>query len=304
MAYYSYKQHFGASSDTPKNALSSVVLQGNTSKYRILQPVEEVNYYDITYLAQDMRTGQEVVIKEYMPLYCAISHPDTHERVPINEQETKNFEWSKQLFLLEANLYKELDYPGIIKVTDVFTAMGTAYYAVPCAGVFDSPPIKCPPPTAITEAWLAPVLRKVLEALAYLHSHTLLHSDITPNNIIITATGTPVLINFGNARHRISKTIGPVDKIILNDYKAPEHHQTTGKLGPWSDLYSLGATCYHMITGKNARCFESFPSLESITELHRRFSRSFLQSIDKAMATRAVDRWQSAAQWLERIMYS
>lgn len=92
-------------------------------------------------------------------------------------------------------------------------------------------------------------------------------------------------------------------------YTPIEQISIHGKCGAWTDIYSLGATCYRLITGQlppeaNARLAEDvdpyFP-LASRAELCTRFSPSLLSSIDKALAIRAKDRWQSARLWLDAL---
>ena len=88
-------------------------------------------------------------------------------------------------------------------------------------------------------------------------------------------------------------------------YSPSEQFTTHGKNGPWTDIYSLGATCYHLITGELPQDAVSRleedeqPPLAGRTELKSRFSHEFLAAIDKAMSVARRDRWQSAQEWLD-----
>lgn len=98
--------------------------------------------------------------------------------------------------------------------------------------------------------WILPIC----DALEYLHVRVppILHRDVKPANIIVTPAGQPVLVDLGIAKEhtpgaRITATF--VRKAGTEGYAPPEQYSTAGQTGPWSDVYGLGATLYHLLTG-------------------------------------------------------
>jgi formylglycine-generating enzyme required for sulfatase activity len=115
-----------------------------------------------------------------------------------------------------------------------------------------------------------------------------------------------VLIDFGAARQRLSERSLTV--IESPGYTPFEQMQSRGKVGPWSDLYALGGTVYKAITGETPakaadRIFEDdvVPLVER-AEFRSRYSAAFLAGIDRAMRPRLMDRWQAAAEWIEKVI--
>lgn len=254
-----------------------------------------------TYLARENVTGRAVVIKENFPLECSMRNPYTLHIVPAGDENKEFYEWALTRFLDEAKTLIRLSHSGIVPVLSAFKALGTAYYVMPVAEGTEIHKA-APAPRVIDEAWLRPVLQKVLESLSYLHSQSVLHRDIKPSNILLRADGTPLLIDFGTARS--SDATHTFTRVGSPGYSPAEQFTARGKNGPWTDLYSLGATCYALITGEappdsiDRLVEDELPLLAENTVLHKRFSVAFLASIDKALRMNHRERWQSAQEWL------
>ncbi len=209
-------------------------------------------------------------------------------------------------FVEEARLLARLDHPNIV-VLGAFEALGTAYYVMPWLGGNE---LHKAAPATVTEEWLQPILRTMLGALKYLHANNIYHRDVKPANILLTEEGTPVLIDFGTARQIISERSATL--VGSPGYSPVEQLRTHGKRGPWTDIYSLGATCYRLITGENPP--EAFDRLDEDedplhplahrAELFGRFTPEFLATIDKALAIQGKDRWQSTEEWLAALSES
>ena len=139
-----------------------------------------------------------------------------------------------------------------------------------------------------TEDELKGLLTRLLRILDYLHSRHIYHRDIKPGNILLTEEGTPVLIDFGAARHALKLHAATV--LTTQGYSSPEQALGKTNIGPWSDLYSVGATFYALLTGNppdraEARLAEDeMQPLHSDPVLTRYYSRQFLLSLDKALA--------------------
>ena len=257
--------------------------------------------FGVTYLAHEAATDRPVVIKENFPRQC--SHRDSVSLMvgPASEEQAAEFEWALDRFLDEARMLAKLSHPGIVPVLTTFEALGTAYYVMPPVPGIDIHKA-APPPDVINEEWLLPILRQLLETLEYLHSQGVLHRDIKPANILLEHDGDPVLIDFGTAR--ALNTSYSLTLMGTPGYGPLEQFSDGDKNGPWTDLYSLGATCFRLITGNDpqralARVVEdTLPMLSQNEELRRRFSYELLTSIDIALHMSRRERWQSARQWL------
>ena len=272
-------------------------------KFRILRKLGQGGF-GITYLAENTETAEQVVIKENLPTFCALRDRTTLSVFPTNPDDEQN-EFAQYLtrFVDEAKLLAQLNHPNIVKILEAFEALGTAYYVMPWIGGQELQKA-APIAPELTEEWLRPILRALLGALEYLHSKNIYHRDVKPANILLTEDASPILIDFGTARAIISER--SATHVGSPGYSPIEQLRAKGKRGPWTDVYSVGATCYRLITGE--RPPEAFDRLDEEedplrplaprVELKGRFSPEFLEGIDKALAIRAKDRWQTTTDWL------
>ncbi len=272
-------------------------------QYRIIRKLGQGGF-GITYLAEHIGNGELVVIKENLPTFCAMRHSATLQ-VTATDPDDELQEYAQYLrrFVDEAKLLAKLDHPHIVKVREAFEALGTAYYVMPWVGGKELQKA-APARDKIDEAWLLPILRTMLGTLEYLHGRNIYHRDVKPANILLTEEGSPVLIDFGTARAIISDR--SATHVGSPGYSPIEQLRARGKRGPWTDVYSLGATCYRLITGE--RPPEAFDRMDEDEDplrplapragLHARFSPAFLAGIDKALSQRGKDRWQTATEWL------
>jgi serine/threonine protein kinase len=271
----------------------------------VIERVLGVGGFGITYLAKDSSLGRQVVIKENLPAqFCwRDTHALTVRPRHTEGEDADNFQYSLESFRKEASTLASLDHPGIVKVLRSFQAHGTAYFVMPFVeGTALDEVIRqrTSQSNPFTEAEIQDLLTKVLDALGYLHERGIYHRDIKPGNLLMTKAG-PVLIDFGAARQRLSERSLTV--IESAGYTPFEQLQSRGKIGPWSDIYALGATLYKAISGETPakatdRAFDDPETpLSERTDLRSRYSSRILQSIDKAMSPKASDRFQGAGQW-------
>jgi serine/threonine protein kinase len=222
----------------------------------VIEKVLGAGGFGITYLARDTGLNRQVVIKENLPTQFAWRETSTGTVRPRHSSggDADDYQWSMNNFLREAETLASLDHPGIVRVLRKFEANGTAYFVMPFVDgvaldtLIEDRRGKDKP---FSEDELRGLLERVLAALAYLHDRGIYHRDIKPGNILISNDGVPALIDFGSARQRLSERSMTV--VESAGYTPFEQLQSRGNVGPWSDLYALGATLVKAIT------FETVP---------------------------------------------
>ena len=225
---------------------ANAVLDGN---YRIARVVGSGGF-GITYEAEDVSLGTTVALKEYYPVEFGDRDATMCVR-PRFEKHKKIFEWGRANFLEEARTLARFEHPSIVRVARVFEANATAYMVMrfeqghSFATWLTS--LGRPPTQEELDAIVAPLL----DALETLHAQNFLHRDIAPDNIIVRADGTPVLLDFGAARRAVAEATRALTGMIKAGYSPHEQYTSNSRLqGPWSDLYALGGTLYRAVTGQ------------------------------------------------------
>ena len=267
--------------------------------YRIVGVVGSGGF-GITYEAEDMSLRISVALKEYYP--DEFGDRDARMSVrPKSERHKKAFEWGRENFLREARTLARFDHPSIVRVTRVFEANSTAYMVMGfergqsfeawLKGLGRLP----------TQEELDAIAAPLLDALEMMHAENFLHRDIAPDNIIVRADGTPVLLDFGAARRAVAEMSRSLTGIIKPGYSPHEQYASHGRLqGPWSDLYALGGTLYRAVTGHapeeaTLRVDDDrmAPATAAVTGTYR---PGFLAAIDACLKVRHADRPRSVAQ--------
>jgi len=106
------------------------------------------------------------------------------------------------------------------------------------------------------------IISYVFSALKDCHSIGLCHTDISPQNILLTENDIPVLIDFGSARQLVGVETRSLDIMITPGFSPLEQYISNGNIGPWTDVYSCGALLYYMITGNDLP-----PSIDRVYEM-------------------------------------
>lgn len=273
--------------------------------YRVIKTLGEGGF-GITYLAEDELLQRRVVVKEHFPNSLCYRQDVTLNVRLHAEQGRSGYRWAMANFLREVRLLASLDHPNLPKVYSFFEAHETAYYVTEyidgmsltnLAEDYEKHNMPIPQPA------LWGMMVQLLDALDYLHHRNLLHRDIKPDNILIRRDGTPVLIDFGAAGEDNDDT--DVSAIVQSvGFSPAEQERENGNMGPWTDIYALGATLYYTLTGRclpSGRLREIYDNatpLSAIRRLRSLYHPALLESIRKAIAPHREDRFASAAEWL------
>lgn len=262
--------------------------------------------FGITYLAKEKHLQRIVVIKESFTSSICYRKNDGSVCLYNPETEQNTCDWALSNFRREARLLANLDHPCLPKVYSYFQANGTAYYVTkfiegPSLNKLASDYAKRG--ERIPQDALLGMLVRLLDTLDHMHSRHILHRDIKPDNILVDRDGMPVIIDFGAAR----ESRADADETVIESKGfTPAEQLTEGSTqGPWTDLYALGATLYHTLTGKvlpsgkQRALYDTADALSANTELLQHYTPRFLASIDRAIRPNAQDRYQSVAEWMQ-----
>ncbi len=205
--------------------------------------------FGITYLASDS-LDRKIVIKECFPrAFCTRANTTVTVRSRIH---ANDFKKTVRLFVQEAKSLSKLVHPNIVGVHQVFEDNKTAYMAMDHVEGVDLLELIEWKERKLKPAEIVVILQKLLGAVAFVHKEGILHRDISPDNILIRTNGDPVLIDFGAAREQASKTNRAMSamRVVKEGYSPQEFYITGGVQGDFSDLYALGASIYHAISGQ------------------------------------------------------
>lgn len=204
--------------------------------------------FGITYLAYDIKNEKKVAIKEYYPSALAARGGDGCTVVMTDSEEAAVFKNGIEKFYEEASLVSRFNgNPAIVSVYEFFYENDTAYFVME---LLDGCTLKS---YIAKYGVLSPeealfIADNVSGALIIAHSINVLHRDISPDNIMICRDGNIKLIDFGAARQVLADNPKSMSVILKQGFAPLEQYQKRGKQGPWTDIYSFGATLYYALT--------------------------------------------------------
>lgn len=234
-----------ATADSPLHMSPGSVLNGRYEVGRVLGN----GGFGVTYIAWDPILRIKVAIKEYLPSeFSTRAEGQTRVTVFTGEKE-RQFNDGMSKFIDEAKrLAKFQNESGVVKIFDSFKANGTAYIVMEYLdGETLADRLKREKTIPADEA--IQIMMPVIESLNHVHEAGILHRDISPDNIFLTKDGKTKLIDFGAARFATTTHSRSLTVIIKPGYSAEEQYRSRGDQGSHTDVYSVGAVLYKMITG-------------------------------------------------------
>jgi serine/threonine protein kinase len=265
--------------------------------------------FGITYLAKDS-LDRRVVIKECFPnSICKRTDGQVHT---LSAEQRDQFNSLLRHFLREARRLAKLSHPNIVGVHQVFEENSTAYMALDFVDGMDLLSVVEEDPQRLTPDVIRSMLIKSLGAISYIHDKGILHRDISPDNFLLDGADNLTLIDFGAAREHATKENRALSSLLAvkDGYSPQEFYHGEMSQCPSSDLYALGATFYHLITGGAppdsqqrlaAIAAEAKDPFVPLALGSADYEPAFLKAINKVLEIFPEDRIQSAQDWVETI---
>ena len=278
--------------------------------YRITRTLNSGGF-GIIYLATD-RLDREVVVKECFPANLCYRQGVTV--LPHPQHDRSRFDMVLGCFMHEAEVLAGLRHDHIVGLHRVFAENGTAYMAIDRLHGSDLLELIEQKSRSFSPTEVVDLATKLVSTLGHLHRNGILHCDLSPDNIIITRTGKPVLIDFGAARPGThaqnmpgsdTRYAGP--RVAKDGYSPAEQYLPRPQLTPASDIHALAASLYHLVTGTLPEsCDLRAAAVEAgkadpcrpIAGWIAGYPPGFLDSIDKAMSVAPAARFTCAEDWL------
>ena len=289
----------------------------NQSHKNSLKPGHQIHWYvienvlgqggfGITYLAKDINLDEYVAIKEYLPVELSVREHDESVQ-PVSKGHEQNYSWGLERFLEEARTLTKLRHPNIVRVRNVFESNNSAYMVMDYEHG-DTLQRKIADRKTLTEDEIVTIFSSLLDGLDFIHNNKFIHRDIKPANIFIRESGEPVLLDFGSARQALIYKEKTLTKLVSPGYAPFEQYSSDGsEQGPWTDIYSLGATLYKCVTGimppdavdrsKAIHSSRKDPLMSTLEICGDNYSKDLLVAIDHSLEFEISNRPQNIKSW-------
>ncbi|MBK9327407.1 MAG: serine/threonine protein kinase [Thiobacillaceae bacterium] len=260
--------------------------------------------FSLVYLAFDME-GQPVAIKEYLP-GGIVKRGELGTVVPISSEKEASFRYGMKCFFDEGRALAGIRHPNVVKVVNFFRANDTVYMVMKYEQGKTLQRHITGLEEPMRETFLRSVFIQLLNGLREIHAHKILHLDIKPSNIYIRADGSPVLIDFGAARQALSEDMLTTSPMYTPGFAAPEQYSQRDRLGPWTDIYSVGATMYACIAKVAPPPANERVEKDKLTPVSRShaglYSKGLLELIEAMLKLNYTERPQSVFTVQKRLI--
>jgi serine/threonine protein kinase len=251
--------------------------------------------FSIVYLAYD-ENDQPVAIKEYLPSQLALRKEG--DALPsIADENLATFRYGMKCFFEEGRSLARLSHPNVVRVLNFFRANETVYMVMRYERGRTLQEHIQARRGSIKENFIRHVFALLLNGLREVHSNKLLHLDIKPANIYIRNDGSPVLIDFGAARQTLAEEGLKLNPMYTPGFAPPEQYRNRELLGPWSDVYAIGASMFACLAGVAPQAadvrLEKDRYVSATKTWPNKYSRHLLETIDWCLELDHLNRPQS-----------
>ena len=211
--------------------------------------------FGITYIGFDLLLEQKVAIKEYYPMSTGMVSRENSTTVVWSSavMQKSGMEKGFDSFLKEARKMAKLGgIPGVVGVKSVFIQNETAYIVM---DFIEGETLlkKLQREGPMDYGTCISLMTPIMQALAEVHKHGIIHRDISPDNIMVQSDGKLILLDLGAAKDLdIQGKDGNVQSsqmVAKHGFSPVEQYGQAGKIGPWTDVYAMAATIYYCCTG-------------------------------------------------------
>ena len=219
--------------------------------YRVVRRISSGGF-GIVYLALD-GDGQQVAIKEYLPASLATRAPAELQPV-VAPEKLSLYRLGLKSFFEEGRSLAQISHASVVSVLNFFRENETVYMVMnylegATLQEFIVTARELKAEKVFRESTIRSLFDEVLRGLRIVHQHKMLHLNIKPANIFITNDDKAVLIDFGAAREVLSKEGNFIRPMYTPGFAAPEMYRRDSQLGPWTDIYAIGACIYACMQG-------------------------------------------------------
>ena len=257
--------------------------------------------FGITYIGWDLFLHMPVAIKEYFPSGVVIRDQGQHTVNVFAGKDEQSFLLGRDRFFREAQKVARFDNnPGVVSVKNCFLENGTAYIIMEYISGINLGTYAAQRGGKLGFQETLQLLKTPIQTLEELHRYSTYHRDISPENLMFSKTGTVKLIDFGSAMESDSEKKTRV-LMVRSGYSPVEMYSSTGKDGPYSDVYSMAATIYKLITGVTPPAATERLNADSLVRPTmlgvKEISQEQEAALMKGMAVQLNDRYQTMAEF-------
>ena len=261
-----------------------------------IRKVLSMGGFSYVYLAHDQNKSI-VAIKEYLPVSLALRTTGSYTIQPTSYESTADFRFGLKCFFEEGRALANINHRNIVRVINFFRANDTVYMVMEYERGKSLQDSILGYDGSIPESYIRRIFSELLNGLREVHTRKMLHLDIKPGNIYIRLDGSPVLLDFGSARQTFGSNKSKLPPSFTPGFASPEQHSDRELLGPWSDVYSVGATIYACISRNTPLAADKRKDRDLLLPAkilgQGRYGVAFLELIDACMALNHLERPQS-----------
>lgn len=271
-----------------------------TGGYRIVRKIASGGF-SMVYLAHDAE-GQAVAIKEYLPSSLVKREPGA--LVPtISGENLPTYRNGLKCFFEEGRALSRVIHPNVVRVLNFFRANDTVYMVMAYEGGRSLQELivqqrnRQGRKMMLPERHIRRIFAQVMNGLREVHANRLLHLDLKPANIYLKRDGMPMLLDFGAARQTLTLDAPKLFPMYTPGFAAPELYKRNQQLGPWTDIYGVGASMYACMVGAPPQAADQRVNqdkvIDALDAVAANYSQQLLDLVHWCMKVNPLERPQS-----------
>lgn len=269
--------------------------------YRILRKIASGGF-SIVYLADDTQ-GRQYAIKEYLPSNL-VRRGEGDLTPTVTTENLSTYRNGLKCFFEEGRALARILHPNVVRVVNFFRANDTVYMVMAYEQGHSLQEVilrnrgrEPRDKVVIAERHVRRVFDQVMNGLREVHANRLLHLDLKPANVYLRLDGSPLLLDFGAARQTLTQDAPKLFPMYTPGFAAPELYRKAQHLGPWTDIYGIGASILACMMGAPPQAADQrelgdrMPDL--LTGLERSYSKPLVEMVAWCLKLNPLERPQS-----------